>query len=491
MRVLLLIPPGGYYAERWRHGVLAPPLGAAYLAAVLLESGFQVEVLDAHVERLSWRGLRRELSKRQPNIVGVSFATETRFEGFRAIKTAREVLPDAFLVVGGPHVSLTADETLRHLPELNAVVRGEGEYTLRDLVRKISEGEDLASVLGISFRDGDRIIHNPNRPVISDLNALPFPSREALNLDAYNFQVEVPGEGVLAAANMVTSRGCPSGCCFCASSAMWGPRVRMASPKRIIEEIDYLVERYGVRFIWFFDDVFTHRRDRVEKICNLLRQHQPKIRWFCEARVNDLDRDLVSVMHDAGCRRLGLGIESGSERVLETAVKKGVDLDRARSILEWCDELGIIAHPFFVLSLPGEELEDAKRTMAFIRGLSNRHEPSLSLARVYPGTELEQLARFNRTIPPGFSWSLNGQPAATFPGQGNVPVFLDRLSWAEIGDLMAEWIEIRGGSSLRHIHQTIRHVRSWHDIRCCLRVGVSLLRRRARHLSQPEARQRR
>jgi radical SAM superfamily enzyme YgiQ (UPF0313 family) len=487
MKALLLIPPGGHYAERWRHGVLVPPLGVAYLAGVLIEMGIGVEVLDAHVERLSWRGLRREFLSRKPDVVGVSFTTEARFEAFRAIKMARDILRGAFLVAGGPHASLTADETLRHLPELDAIVRGEGEYTLRGLVQKISERNDFSSVLGLSFRDGDQIIHNPDRPVISDLDTLPFPCRDALRLHAYNFHVDVPGEGMLPAASLVTSRGCPSGCCFCASSAMWGPCVRLLSPKRIMEEIVHVTKRYGVRFIWFFDDVFTHRRDRVKEICDLLRQYRPEIRWFCEARVNDLDRDLLSIMRDAGCRRLGLGIESGSEKVLDSVFRKRVDLGQARSILEWCDQLGIIAHPFFILSLPGEEWDDAKQTMAFIRGLSNRHEPSLSLARVYPGTKLEYLARANGTIPQGFSWTLNSRRAATFPGQGNVPVFLDRLSWAQLSELLAEWIEIRRGASLRHLHQVIRHVRSWHDIRCCLRAGVSLLRRRAKHLSQLEA----
>ncbi|NQT84430.1 radical SAM protein, partial [bacterium] len=443
MKVVLLIPPGGYYAQRWRHKVLPPPLGLAYLGTVLVQNGIEVEIIDAHLRRLSWGALAERLRRAGPNIVGVSFTTETRFRGFHAINVARRALPRALIVAGGPHASLTAKDTLKHLPALDVIVRGEGEYTLLQLAEALSRRDDLSSIAGISFRRAGSVIHNPPREPIHDIDLIPVPDRRLLRLREYNFLLDVPGKGRRPAATLITSRGCPFGCIFCASSALWGKRVRTASPEKVLEELSHIIEAYGIRAFWFLDDTFTVNRERVERICELILKERLDIDWFCEARVDTVDEDLLRKMREAGCCRIGFGVESGSETVLSRHIAKPIHISKVRELASCCSRLGIVAHPFFILSHPGETYGDARKTFSLIHELEKDHQPSLSLLHIYPGTKLESIAKRTGILLESFTWSRRRIPGVfTLPAlQGDVPIFRDQLTLEQIGDFLLEWAE--------------------------------------------------
>ncbi|MEA3420949.1 MAG: radical SAM protein, partial [Acidobacteriota bacterium] len=225
MKVQLLVPPGGYFAERWSKGSSMPPLGLLYIGAVLENEGHDVRILPTDILKLKWGQIRREIQTFTPDIIGVTSTTENRFLSFKLIKIAKKALPKALTILGGPHASMAAEDCLEHLPELDIVVRGEGEMTMSELCKTLENDkniESLASVPGISLRINGKIKTNPARLQIQNLDSLPFPAFHLVPFEKYNFLFGVPGHDMLPAVNMMTSRGCPFNCNFCATPINWG-----------------------------------------------------------------------------------------------------------------------------------------------------------------------------------------------------------------------------------------------------------------------------
>lgn len=466
MKVVLIVPPGGYYAERWQKGSLMPSLGIGYIASVLEKNNFDVKIIDARVEGYTQAKLIKVLNGLNPDVAGITFTTENRFDAFDTMKKIREAIPNVILVAGGPHVSLAAEDTLLHITELDYIVRGEGEYSFLELLRSLMDGKGPEDVQGISFRKDGRVIHNPPVLLIKNLNEVPFPARHLFPWDKYNFTLEVPGKGNLKAANIMTSRGCPYGCNFCATSNMWGRSCRMRSPENIIEEVELLVDRYRAKAIWIFDDTFTVSKRRVYSFCDLLKNRKLSINWFCEVRVDTVNRDLLATMKDTGCFSVGFGVESGSQRIIDEVIKKKIKLEDVKRVTEWCEELGIMTNPFFIFSHPEETMDDIVMTMDMIRTWPKNSSISLSLLHVYPGTPLERVAKEKGILPEDFSWSVKDNRVETLPSaQGNVPIFRDKLSWEQISQLLFEWAKIQKFPVVKKIPKAIRHIRSLNDMK--------------------------
>ncbi len=476
---LLIIPPGGYYAERWSRGTLMPPLGVGYVAAALEQAGISSGILDAHVQSLTVKDIERELRERRPRIVGVTFTTETRFEGFRTLRTARHALPDAFIAAGGPHVSLSAEDTISHIHEVDAIVRGEGELTSVELAQRILGGQDLEGVTGLTHRRGREIVSENDRAPIEQLDSIPFPARHLYPpMRDYNFQFDIPAHGLKQFGNLMTSRGCPFSCNFCASAVMWGRRCRMRSPENILAEIEELRSRYGAQALWFFDDTFNSNPRRVERICNGILERGWNMPWFAEIRVDTMSRELLAMMKDAGCYCIGFGVESGSQRVLDHVIGKSMNLERVHEVIAWCKELGVQPNPFFIFSHPTETWEEAQQTMDMILRYKDFAKISMALLHVYPGTKLEGIARQNGTLPPDFSWTdENRKDVRTLPSaQGNVPLFIDKLTWEQISSLLFRWAQIQDYRLWNKIPKVLRSIRSWNDIKRYAVMGKEFLK---------------
>ena len=273
MKVKLFIPPGGYFAERWSKGSSMPPLGLLYIGAVLEQAGHQVEIVPAELLQLSWKQIQERIKQFQPDIVGVTSTTENRFQSFQLIKKAKQAAPSVLTILGGPHASMAAEDCLKHIPELDLVARGEAENTMLELCQAWDTEKSLeafSSIRGLSFRAGGRIQNNPPQPPILELDSLPYPAFHLIPFERYNFKFEVPGKGLLPAVNLMSSRGCPFECNFCATPINWGRHVRMRSPENVVQEIETLIERYGVKVIFFFDDTFNASPKRLERICDLI-----------------------------------------------------------------------------------------------------------------------------------------------------------------------------------------------------------------------------
>ncbi len=326
LKILLLIPPGGYYAERWKKGSLMPSLGICYIASVLEKSGHKVQIIDAYVEGIKLKDLLSKISAIKPDITGITFTTENRFQAFDLMKGIKKILPNTLICAGGPHVTLATDDTLTHIKELDFIIRGEGEETIVELADAISEKKSFEHIKGLSYKSNNKIHHNPNRPLIADLNTVPFPAWHLVPWEKYNFKLDVPGRGELRTANMMTSRGCPFGCNFCASTKVWGRSCRMRSADNIIKEISLLKEKYNIEALWIFDDTFTVSKKRVEEFCHKLIEKKWNLSWFCEVRVDTVDRELLTLMKKSGCYSIGFGVESGSQRILDEVIGKRISL---------------------------------------------------------------------------------------------------------------------------------------------------------------------
>ncbi len=482
LKTLLMVPPGGYYAERWAGGVLMPSLGIGYLAATIEQAGFPVQILDAHVHALQPEAIMTHLQDYHPDIIGLTFTTENRFEAFRTARIIKTILPASHLTAGGPHASLAAEDTLEGIAEFDSIVIGEGENTFLELLAAVSAGSKyLSNVNGIAYRtETGAIVVNPPRSRIEDLNQIPFPARHLFPPpDVYNFRFNVPGHGTKRFSNIMTSRGCPCACNFCATPKVWGRHVRMRSPENIIAEIDQMVEMGQTEALWFFDDTFNTSPRRVEQFCGLLKDRGYHLPWFCEIRVDNMSKSLLETMRDAGCYTIGFGVESGSQRILDEIIQKNLKLQKVRELYQWCRELNVIANPFFILSHPTETWEEAQETLDLIREFKEGAHVSMAFLHVYPGTDLEKTARENGTLPVDFRWyHENRTDVKTLPSaQGNVPIFTDKLSWSQLSDILFEWASMQNYSVWRKIPKVLKSIRSIDDLKRYATMGFRYFRR--------------
>ena len=480
MKIILVVPPGGHLAVRWDEGSM-PFLGLAYVAAALQKNGFEVEILDAFIERFDFDKTVEYLTFKKPEVIGFTFTTENRFDGFRLIKMVKEALPGTATIAGGPHVSLAAEDTLSHLRELDYIVIGEGEKTFPELVNCLAGASKISEVRGLAYTKDGQVVVNPARPFVQNLDELPVPAWDLIDFKKYNFFMEVPRAGKLPAANLMTSRGCPFGCNFCSSSLMWGKIIRMHSAERVLAEIKALVVKFGVRALWFFDDTFTIDRARVKKICEMMIEEKLNLKWVAEIRVDTVDYELLKLMKEAGCFMVGFGVESGSQRIIDEVIGKKIKVAQSFKVCEWCQQLGIISNPFLILSHPGETEEDALKTKEFWERWPAGNPVSLAILHIYPGTRLEQLARQRQILPPDFSWSVPDERIFTLSMvQGNVPIFLDKLSWPFLTELLADWAASQHYPVWKKIPGVLRKIKNWDEFKKYISLGLGYLNRKSR-----------
>jgi len=483
MKVQLFVPRGGYLAERWTKGSSMPPLGILYISAVLEKNGIEVKIVPADILNLSWPQIKQEVQSFKPDLIGVTSTTENRFQSFKLIRYVKKVYPSALTVLGGPHASMAPEDCLAHIPELDIVVKGEGEMTVLELCQVLEKGKDLAAldkIRGIYFKLNGQINSTPPQPPLQDLDNLPFPAFHLIPFEKYNFRFEVPGKGMLPAANIMTSRGCPFNCNFCATPINWGRTVRMRSPQNVIEEIEFLIKKYGARVIFFFDDTFNVNKKRVEEICDLILERKLDIFWKCDVRLDLIDKPLLTKMKEAGLFHLSFGLEAGSERVRNEVIEKKINIDDFHNLVQWCNELDIIPNAFFIFSHPTETWEEAQESIEIIEKYKDKIEGSIAILHIYPGTPLEKTAKKMNVLPKDFSWTKRyHSKIITLPAaQGDVPLFVDKLSWAQISELVFRWSQTSRTkvSILAKIPRIMANIRALGDIKRYLIIVFILLK---------------
>jgi len=385
MEVLLVNPPDIKSKYKDVLGLTAPPLGLAYIGAVLEENDVKVTILDAPALDMDFQGYQRELANKHVDLLGVQTTTPTIKQALTVGKITKELYPECMVTMGGYHANFMPEQVLRENDFVDVVVRNEGEFATLELVDAIENEKPLRNIDGINYRDGDRLVQTPKRRPIEDLDALPFPARHLLPMSEYML---FGRKQVLA--TMICSRGCPMGCSFCASSAMHGRRVRFRSPENAVREMEQVVDEYKVRMVGFMDDTFTLFPKWVHSFCTGIISRGIDVVWGCTARVDRFNKELLSQMWKAGCRTLLFGVESGNQTILDN-VQKGTKVGQAKRAFKTAKDIGMHTIASMTLGMPGENKTTIDETIGFAKQV-NPDYALFSLATPYPGTKFYELA---------------------------------------------------------------------------------------------------
>jgi len=364
----------------------SPPLGLCYMAAVLAENGHKVAIADMHIDVLEPGDIIRLLEKYRPRFLGISASTPTFTNAIRVARFAKAFSPELVTALGGIHPSALPDEALSE-SSVDLVVRGEGEEAMRELAARLADSSfeiPHDPIPGVSLRAPDGSIrHGPQRDFIDDLDSLPFPARQLVDLSKY----QQPGA-------MISSRGCPAKCVFCSCGSFSGRKWRARSPENVVDEIEYMVEVLGIRRISFHDDTFNLSEQRLRAICELLLVRNVDVQWDCLARVTPMTVELARLMRQAGCCGIQFGIESGNQEVLRS-ICKGITLRQAECAVRAAVKAGIPQISCgFMLGHPADTPESIADTIEFAEHLRNLGATTLTLSLVtpYPGTPIAENA---------------------------------------------------------------------------------------------------
>ncbi|MCX8176135.1 MAG: B12-binding domain-containing radical SAM protein [Candidatus Bathyarchaeota archaeon] len=387
MRVLLVNPPC-YDVELYSTaGFVTPPLGLAYLAAILEKNCYKVEILDLPALNSSLSMFKKIIERRLPDIVGVTATTSTINSAYKIVKVVKQTSPETLTVLGGAHITFMPERTMNECPQIDVGCIGEGEYTFLEIVKTVESNGCLEKVKGIIYRDRSGLIRkNPSRYYIENLDELPFPARHLLPMDKYKVFNEK-----MVIGTILTSRGCPFNCVFCSSSLLFGKKFRARSPSNVVDEIEQFQERYKTRYVEFIDDTFTFDKKRAEEICREIIRRRLDISWVCSCRVDLIHKELMKLLKKAGCRMIYFGVESGVQRVLNL-MRKGIKVEQAYKVIKWAREVGLETVTSFILGMPGETMSEALQTIKFAKKLDPDYA-QFSVATPFPGTELYKIAK--------------------------------------------------------------------------------------------------
>lgn len=360
------------------------PLGLASLAAVAREAGYSVQAVDAWAESLQDQAQLRQRLKDvpSPSVTGVSVLTPNLRGAKEAVSVSRQVFPETLLVIGGPHVSVLPDEVLKEFPEADLGVCGEGELTLKEILKSFSEvGKVPQSIPGTIWREGNDIMKAEPRCTIQDLDTLPRPARDLFPLDSYH--PHPPYGRRWRYINEITSRGCPFHCAYCAKS-VFGDSYRTFSPERVVTDIKESVDHYHAHEIHFYDDNLTLNRKRAIEIMERLAAANLDLIWSCTTRCDLVDPELLGLMKKAGCWMISYGVESGNDN-LRKMVNKGVSREQIETAFRETNRAGIKVTGYFMIGLPGETEQTVRETIDFADQL-DLHYVNWAVMTVYPGS---------------------------------------------------------------------------------------------------------
>ncbi|TFF86972.1 MAG: radical SAM protein [Promethearchaeota archaeon] len=389
MRVLL-INPAGYetkYKKQKLINYTAIPLGLAYIAAVLEKAGHKPIVLDAAVHQMDRKTVEYFIKKSRPDVAALAAFTPTFNYAADHANIIKENFPNVPVIIGGHHVTFLPERSLRAAQSIDYVIRGEGDYTTTRLVNCLDgDGTDIKEINGISYRNNGGIKHNPDAPLIKNLDEIPFPARKYFPNQHYHFF-----GSSLKGTSMVSSRGCNRLCSFCSITQFYNHRWRARSPLNVIKEMLHVKENYGSTIIGFMDDCFALNKKRLFNLCNKMIEYGvvDNICWGSALRVDTLNYEILNQMRKAGCAMLFYGVESGNQIVLNN-VQKGTTVEMIEDAFKWSRRLGIDTIASLALGLPGDTFDDCLKTIEWVK---NKLKPTFvvwAAATPYPGTPFYQ-----------------------------------------------------------------------------------------------------
>lgn len=398
MKVLLINPNSSLINKSWAYRKFftpIAPLGLAYIASVLEQNGIEVLLFDQFANKASDRELLYSIKKQKPDMVGFSALTPVISDIKRLVIGIREVSKMSKIVLGNLHATCFPEEVIKEgLADI--VVRGEGEMAMLELCQRLIRKEELDGLRGISFKLDEKIIHNPDREIINDLDSLPFPAWHLLNPDHYT---EVP----LAAINnarafpIISSRGCPYRCYYCSQDKIYN-KVRYRDLNKVVDEMEYFNSILKIKFFGFSDAYFPFDEELGLEFCDIvIRQGlHKKLRWATETRVDKVTSRLLKAMKEAGCHLIMYGVEVGNTSILRS-LDKGTTLEQAKMAFRETRKVGILNQGLFILGLPGESIETCRDTINFAKEL-DCDIVKFNLAMPYPGSRFFEDYKKNKKV---------------------------------------------------------------------------------------------
>ncbi len=419
-KVLLINPP---WLRLFGQVLDSCPIGLSYLAAMLEKQGFDVSIYNAdyNYEKIGlifgsirnmtgayqeylrilqdlddplWQEVKGVILSQAPSMVGISCVTGNYGSAISVAKLVKKIDTNIPVVMGGFHPTIVTEEVLGNR-DIDVVVRGEGEHTLTHLATTMRSQESLDNIPGISYKVNGKIVHNPDRPQVVNIDDLPFPVKHLL-LEKETYPSRAFGR-------LFTARGCPYHCIYCAAHALWTRKVRFRSPENVVQEIEQVKKNFGTHHFYFDDDTFTLNERRVVKICDLIIEKGLRISWGCETRVDRVSPDLARKMREAGCEYANIGVESGDEETLKK-MRKGVTIDQVRNTRKILKDAGVAFNAYFMIGFPWETAVEIKRTVALMKEL-NPERAFYSIVTPYPKTELHEICSSEGIIPQNLDWS--------------------------------------------------------------------------------------
>lgn len=379
--LLLQAPVPGAHNRRVAKTSAIPPLGLGYIASLLLQHDFNVRIIDMDIEDIDVEELQTLLSEFNPAVVGISTTTLTFKNGLRVAKVAKQASPESLICMGGPHVTVCFAEPLKYL-FVDTVIRGEGEFTFLEVCKAVANGKiPPFDIPGTVWKEGLGKATSKS-PRINELDILPFPARHLMRLPLYN----IPG-------TILTSRGCPFACGFCAGPTVLGKIYTARKPVNVVSEVQTCIDLFGLTSFYFVDDTITHNPKRLQEICEGLRritipnQLGRRLKWTCESRADVVSPEMLADMRSAGCTTIQFGMESGSQSLLDHLGKK-VTLKQIEQAVSWSRREGISPVLSMVFPHPEETDETLQQTFHFIRRLYDLGAEKIvpAFLTLFPGT---------------------------------------------------------------------------------------------------------
>lgn len=401
---IILMYPNFYWKDGWESRTLwtIHPYNIGLLAA-MIEDKYYVKIIDAIIDNLTKREFAELIKAEKPDVVGISvLASEYGETGLIAAEIIKGIDPNIKTVLGGVHVTSNPMSVINN-QYVDVAVVGEGEYVFKELCDYFN-GDGVLPKKGIVYKKDGTIIDTGRADFIEDLDKLPFPAYH--KIDFMKYATHIQRESVdrprdLPYARILTSRGCPVGCCFCAVDNISGKKARVRSPENILSEIEWLIKTYGIKAIQFDDDNLFIFKDRAKKLFQLMIERELNLKWCAIAvAVFKLDEELLGLMKESGCQYINIAIESGVERVLKDIIHKPVKLEYARRMIKRIKELEIDLVVNFIIGFPGETWDEIRQTVKFAEELGCYTK--LFIAVPLANTELYRVANEKGYLVKGF-----------------------------------------------------------------------------------------
>lgn len=369
----------------------SPPLGIAYIAANLEKNDIKVKIIDAPTLNLTHKQVSTQVKLFKPDFLGISVTMQSYKSACRHLREFKKFLPKCKFVFGGPIVTFQSEKIMMDCPDLDFCVRGEGEETMTELINTVTLKTPLRRVLGLTWKKLDKITKNPDRPLITNLDSLPFPAWHLLPMEKYRGTADLGGGQPFT--TVIATRGCIFHCRFCAATIMWRGQ-RRRSINNVLNEIETLVKKYQIKYLHFPDDLLLANKKYALEFCQgMIERGLNKISWSCNGRVNLMDHGLLENLKKAGCVCVFYGIESGNQKILN-AIDKGVTLAQITKAVKMTHQTGLRVSGSLLVGYPGETKKTIRQTVAFAIKLDLDYA-SFHIVVPYPGTPLYDDCRKN------------------------------------------------------------------------------------------------